>query len=349
MSDSALVMTNIRKSFGAVRALDGLNLTMREGELLTLLGPSGCGKTTTLSIIAGLLEPDEGEISLLGRSLAGVEPRDRDVAVVFQGGALYPHLTVAQNLAFPLKARGKSGRKAVPHMAERLGIGDLLDRMPSEISGGQAQRVALGRALIRKPKLFLLDEPLAGLDLPLRDQLRALIRELVTDYGVTTICVTHDQSDALAVGDRVAVMRGGRIEQIGAPKDVYENPATQFVGRFIGARPLNFLPGSVGQGVLTGSWGSLPAPDLSKRTEALAAFRPEHCVVGERGPGIRGTVRQIDYCGHELVLTVDLPGDFSLLSLHGRADDIPARGADVFVRVDEKKLLFFDPSTGKRI
>jgi ABC-type sugar transport system ATPase subunit len=349
MKASALFLNNIVKYFGDVRALNGLSLELQQGELLALLGPSGCGKTTALHVVAGLIEPDDGGLSLFGRTLAGVAPRDRDVAMVFQGGALYPHLTVAQNLAFPIKARGKSGRLAARRMAERLGIDDLLDRYPSKISGGQAQRVALGRALIRKPKLFLLDEPLAGLDLPLREQLRELIRQLVKDYGVTTICVTHDQSDALAIGDRVAVMREGRITQIGTPREVYEKPKTEFVGRFIGARPLNFLPGIASGGSVVGSWGRLPIQGPGNDREVLCAFRPEHCRVIGTGQGIRGVVRQIDYRGHEVVVIVDLPGEVVVRFLMRVADSAPAVGEAVDLSVEKGNLLLFDASTGESI
>jgi len=244
---AALTLDNLTKHFpGGVRAVEGLSLTVRDGELVVLAGPSGCGKTTTLRLIAGLESPTAGRITLGGRPLDGVPPRGRDVAMVFQSPALYPHLSVAGNLGFGLKLRGVAReeiRERVEWAAEMLGIGDLLARRPGELSGGQQQRVALGRAIVRKPKLFLFDEPLSDLDPALRAELRAEIRRLQARLGVTTLYVTHDQAEAMTLGQRIAVLRDGRLQQLAEPRTIYQKPANRFVAVMFGSPGMNLVEG----------------------------------------------------------------------------------------------------------
>jgi len=242
-------LVNVTKKFGEVTAVDNLSLEIRDGEFFVLLGPSGCGKTTTLRMIAGLEEPTAGEIYIGDELVASPEkdifvpPRDRDVAMVFQNYALYPHMTVFENIAFPLKLRKvpeEEIKRKVKEVAELLGIGELLNRKPRELSGGQRQRVALGRAIVREPKVFLLDEPLSNLDAKLRVRMRGELKKLQHKLGVTTVYVTHDQVEAMTMGDRIAILNVGKLQQVGTPDDVYMKPQNKFVAGFIGSPPMNF-------------------------------------------------------------------------------------------------------------
>ena len=237
-------LINLTKRFGNVIAVDHLNLTVEHGELLVLLGPSGCGKTTTLRLIAGLENQDEGDIYFDNMLVNDMSPKDRNVAMVFQDYALYPHMTAYDNIAFPLRNRGYSEsdiKKKVLEVAEMLGIKELLDRKPRQLSGGQKQRVALARAIVREPNVFLLDEPLSNLDAKLKTQMRAELRKLQKSLGVTTVYVTHDQAEAMSIGDRIAVMKDGKLLQVGTPEEVYENPKNMFVAGFIGSPSMNFI------------------------------------------------------------------------------------------------------------
>jgi multiple sugar transport system ATP-binding protein len=236
----------VHKIFGTETAVEDLNLTVNAGEFLVLVGPSGCGKTTTLRMLAGLERPSYGRILIGDKLVNNVSPRFRDVAMVFQSYALYPHMNVYDNLAFGMRARGASKDQVaqrVKETAEVLGLGQLLKRRPSELSGGQRQRVALGRALIRQPQVFLMDEPLSNLDAGLRVQMRAELSRLHQRFRVTTVYVTHDQVEAMTMGDRIAVMNSGRLQQVDAPETLYDNPANQFVAGFIGSPRMNFVPG----------------------------------------------------------------------------------------------------------
>lgn len=241
-------LRNVVKKFGKVIAVDHVNLKIDDGEFFSLLGPSGCGKTTTLRIIAGLEFPDEGEVVIDDKVVTYLHPKDRDVAMVFQNYALYPHMTVYENIAFPLEVRKKQQgltneeiRKRVVEIARLLGIEDLLDRYPSQLSGGQQQRVALARALVRNPKVWLLDEPLSNLDAKLRVLMRGELRRLQKTLKITTIYVTHDQVEAMSMSDRIAVMNKGRVVQVGTPDDLYYRPADVFVATFIGSPPMNLI------------------------------------------------------------------------------------------------------------
>ncbi len=349
MGKGQLIVKNLVKQFGDFTAIDSLDLVVHPGELLSVVGPSGSGKTTLLRIIAGLLEPDKGEVSLDEISLSGLSPKDREIAMVFQDGALYPHLTVRQNLAFPLKARKRSGERAVPKMAKRLGIENLLDRYPKEISGGEAGRVALGRALIRKPKLFLLDEPLVGLDIPLRDKLRELIRDLVYETKVTTICVTHDQSDAMAIGQRVAVVKEGNVVQVDTPKDIYEKPNCEFIARFFGTPPMNLLPGKTGAGMVKGPWGFFIALNAYESRDVICGVRCQDISFSDSKEGISGVVKRVDYFGHEIIVAISLSDGFEVKALFTDKDESPEPGQKVRLAVSPDAIHFFHEKTGERL
>ncbi|WP_297435486.1 ABC transporter ATP-binding protein [Thermococcus sp.] len=249
-------LIGIWKQFGEVTAVKDMNLHIKDGEFMILLGPSGCGKTTTLRMIAGLEEPTKGQIYVGDKLVADPEngvfvpPKDRDIAMVFQSYALYPHMTVYDNIAFPLKLRKipkEEIEQRVNEVAEMLGLTELLKRKPRELSGGQRQRVALGRAIVRKPHVFLMDEPLSNLDAKLRVKMRAELKRLQRQLGVTTIYVTHDQVEAMTMGDRIAIINHGELQQVGTPEDVYDHPSNIFVGGFIGSPPMNFLDATVGE------------------------------------------------------------------------------------------------------
>ena len=296
---------DVDKRFGTVEAVRGLSLDIADGEFMVLVGPSGSGKTTALRMLAGLESVTGGEIFIGDRLVNRVAPRERDIAMVFQDYALYPQMTVFDNLAFGLRRRGAPRDQIsarVANAAELLDIGRLLDRRPGELSGGQAQRVALGRALVREPQVFLMDEPLSNLDAKLRTQTRGEIKRLQGEVGTTTVYVTHDQVEAMTMGDRIAVLRDGELQQVGTPEELYERPANVFVGGFIGSPGMSFLPGEDG-----GSVG----------------VRPEHVRPwqdGLHGP-IEGRVAYVEALGRETLVGVDAGGDVRLVAvLEGRAD-----------------------------
>ena len=243
-----VALRGIAKRFGAVTAIEGLDLTIEDGEFAVLVGPSGCGKSTALRIIAGLEDPSEGQVMIGASDVTAVRPKDRDIAMVFQDYALYPHMTVFENMAFGLIMRRvprAQAERAVRDAADMLGLSTLLTRKPGELSGGQRQRVALGRAIVRKPAVFLFDEPLSNLDAALRVEMRAELSRLHNQLGVTSVFVTHDQVEAMTMGSRIVVMRDGRIQQSGPPLEVYHRPANRFVAGFIGSPRMNFLPGRI--------------------------------------------------------------------------------------------------------
>jgi multiple sugar transport system ATP-binding protein len=304
------------------RAVDRLDLQVRDGELVVLVGPSGSGKTTTLRLIAGLAQPTAGTIRIAGRDVSALPPRDRDVAMVFQEPGLYGHLTAFENVAFGLRLRRKGGwfsvcageqltasqiDERVRQTASMLGITSLLDRKPAELSGGQQQRVALGRAIARRPRVLLLDEPLASLDVPTRLSLRRELKRLHEELRTTTVYVTHDQAEAMAIGERIAVMNEGRLEQVGTPEEIYERPKTQFVGRFFGPFGMNFVSGPWAQG---GGRAALAAemPAAALAGPVTMGFRPEDAVLldeSDRGEStMEVNVTGIEYQGEACYVAV---------------------------------------------
>jgi ABC-type sugar transport system ATPase subunit len=290
---------------GDVQAVKDLSLDIQDSEFLVLVGPSGCGKTTALRMVAGLEEISDGTISIGGRVVNTLTPRERDIAMVFQNYALYPHLSVAENIAFGLRLRKEPKsviQERVAWAGKLLDLTPYLDRKPKELSGGQRQRVAMGRAIVRKPQVFLMDEPLSNLDAKLRTQTRGEIKRLQGAVGTTTVYVTHDQVEAMTMGDRIAVLRDGELQQVGTPEELYERPANVFVGGFIGSPGMSFLPGDDGGQI---------------------GVRPEHVRPwqdGLHGP-IDGRVAYVEALGRETLVGVDADGDVRLVAvLEGRAD-----------------------------
>jgi spermidine/putrescine transport system ATP-binding protein len=316
--EPALRLVGIEKHYATVVAVAGIDLSVDEGEFVTLLGPSGCGKTTTLSLIAGFFPPSKGEIWLKGRHVEGLPSFQRDIGVVFQDYALFPHMTAAENVAFGLRMRKVPPAETAKRVADALDLVQLAglgQRRPLQMSGGQRQRVALARALVINPTVLLLDEPLSNLDLKLREEMRVEIAGLQRRLGITTVFVTHDQSEALVMSNRIAVMNAGRIEQVGTPADIYERPATRFVAEFIGR--MNLFSGRVtpSRGVRTERGLELPAPvpeEFAPGTAVHVAVRPERarllCDPPANGLALRGTLRQVLYLGATREFHVDLDG-----------------------------------------
>jgi multiple sugar transport system ATP-binding protein len=332
MPDAQLRLTSLRKSFGAFEAIKGVDLTVEKGEFCALLGPSGCGKSTLLRLIAGLEEPTSGRIEIAGRDVTMLEPSDRQIAMVFQSYALYPHMTVAENIAFSLEAAGvaKATRLArAGEVAKLLQLDHLLSRRPAELSGGQRQRVAIGRALVRDPQVFLFDEPLSNLDALLRVQMRIELSNLHRDLGATMIYVTHDQVEAMTMADKIVVMNGGEVQQIGGPMDLYENPANRFVAGFIGNPAINFLPGAA---------LGLRSPEVG--------VRPEHVqIAAERGASLSGTVRLVERLGNQTLVHVATPAGMVCVQGGGRLS--ATVGDSVGLAVDADQALYFDEN-GRR-
>ncbi|HUD80976.1 MAG TPA: ABC transporter ATP-binding protein [Streptosporangiaceae bacterium] len=318
-------MQGLSRTYGAVVALDNLDLTVQPGELIALLGPSGCGKTTTLRLLAGLEDADAGTISVGGRDITRLSANKRDMGMVFQAYSLFPHMTVRQNVAFGLRLRGIASAtrdKRSLEMLELVELGSQADRYPHQISGGQQQRVALARALAIEPQVLLLDEPLSALDAKVRAQLRDQIRRIQLEVGITTLFVTHDQEEALAIADRVGVMRNGRLEQLAPPADVYSRPATSFVAEFVGLS--NRLEGTVSGTTVTVRGRDLPLVDTTTAPgPVIALIRPEAVTLAsdaaaESGP-LTGTVIALTFLGATSRVTVDL-GDTTIMAQLATSD-----------------------------
>ncbi|PWJ17052.1 ABC transporter ATP-binding protein [Jannaschia seohaensis] len=354
---AAVNFDKVVKSFGAFTAVHGLDLAIDEGEFVSLLGPSGCGKTTTLRMLAGLEFPTSGEISIGDRVVNDLAPGERDIAMVFQSYALYPHMTVAQNIAYPLKKRGvpKSERGAmVQKTAELLQLTELLSRKPRQLSGGQQQRVALGRALVRDPKVFLLDEPLSNLDAKLRGYMRVELVELHRRLGRTMVYVTHDQLEAMTMSDRIAVMEGGRLQQFAPPTEVYRAPANRFVAGFIGTPAMNLIDGEIRQS--GGTWQfhapglTLDCPpllDSARPGPACLGIRPEGVVFGS-GP-IEGVVQVVEQTGHENIVVARIGADMRLTGRVG-AERVWQAGETVRCGIDiDRAHIFAAGAAGERL
>jgi multiple sugar transport system ATP-binding protein len=353
---------NVTKRFGNVTAVDDLTLQVEDQEFLVLLGPSGCGKTTALRMVAGLEEPSEGTITIGDRVVNDIEAKDRDVAMVFQSYALYPHMTVQRNIEFPLRSRNvpKASRpELVAEAARTLGLEGLLDRRPAQLSGGQRQRVALARAIVRDPEVFLMDEPLSNLDAKLRVQTRAELIELHRRLATTFIYVTHDQVEAMTMGDRIAIMNEGVLQQVGPPQAVYERPANVFVARFIGNPPMNTLTGTVthedGDLAVDVPGGRIPLPPSTAEVvrakglrDVVVGARPEHLEFSPDG-GITATVAVVESLGHEQhVMCRVADGQFvTVRQPSGTAG--ATDGAEVRLAPDPRHLHVFDTQTEQRV
>jgi ABC-type sugar transport system ATPase subunit len=334
-------------------AVEELDLEIGDGELFVMLGPSGCGKTTTLRCIAGLEQQTSGAIVIGDEDVSALRPSQRDIAMVFQFYALYPHLTCRDNMAFPLraaKAPEKEVAERVAEAARMLKLEPFLDRRPSRLSGGEQQRVALGRAMVRQPKAFLMDEPLTNLDAELRADMRAEVKHVQQRLGSTMVYVTHDQVEAMALGHRIAILNQGRLEQIGTPMEVYDRPATLFAARFIGSPPMNLVDAELTNGHLTAAGGfAIPAPDgLARGQKVIAGVRPERLVVSDLADdGVRGRIVSREALGDETIYVVDTEaGEF-----HVRMPPTVRYAEEqvVSVRFEGAPPPVYDPESGKAV
>ncbi len=341
-------LRDLHKAFGSYTALEQLNLSIVDGEFLVLLGPSGCGKSTTMRLIAGLEEPTSGEILIGERKVNDVPARDRDLAMVFQNYALYPHMTVAENIGYPLKiARLTRAERTerVRAAAQKVEMAHLLSRRPGELSGGQRQRVALARAIVRTPQLFLMDEPLSNLDAKLRTVMRAELRHLQKELGTTTIYVTHDQVEAMTLADRIVILNDAKIQQMGSPAEIYARPANTFVAGFIGSPPMNLIEGTVAAGRFQHAAGTL---ELAGQPDGPAAIgiRPEDLRVVETGGDLQGLVYSSELLGDSTLLNVRVGG--TLVAVKLGPDGGRQMDSAVCLRIDRAKLHVFDGQTGAR-
>lgn len=348
---TALSTLDLVKSYGAVDVLHDINITMRQGEFLVLVGPSGCGKSTLLNCIAGLEEITSGTLSIAGRDVTNEPPRDRDIAMVFQSYALYPTMSVGENIGFGMKIRGVPKAQAqakIQEVAQLLQIDHLLDRKPSQLSGGQRQRVAMGRALVRDPKLFLFDEPLSNLDAKLRVEMRAEIKRLHRTTGASIVYVTHDQIEAMTLASRIVVLKGGYVQQIGTPAEIYDTPANTFVADFMGSPPMNLCRGTVAGGVLHLGDDRIDLGDLAARLPAnvIAGIRPEHLSRSET-PDLSVTPIMIENTGSECYVQFELAGKTLTAKLPGRLDEESM--APIGLAFDRSRMTFFDTETDARI
>ena len=357
-----LKIENLTKKYGETTGLDGFSINVKSGELMVLLGPSGCGKTTAIRCVAGLTSPTSGQISLGNKKINDLSPKDRDIAMVFQNYALYPHMSIYDNIAFPLKMRKKSKsyiQEKVKQMADLLGINDLLDRKPKELSGGQMQRVALGRALVREPKLFLMDEPLSNLDAKLRTHMRTEIKKLQKKIGITTLYITHDQVEAMSMADKIAIMKNGNIQQIGTPMEVYHQPKNTFVGQFIGNPQMNLISGSIRDKILF-LFSQPIANQLIDKTifekklkgDFIVGIRPRDIIILTRtditaGIRLQGLVVFVEMLGDDTTIEIKIGSDNLLVTTNDSINTLHM-GDKIEIGLEYSKMHFFDVA-GKRI
>ncbi|AUX79356.1 ABC transporter ATP-binding protein [Sinorhizobium fredii] len=352
----ALTISQIKKEYGTLQVLKGVDIALDDGGFLVLLGSSGCGKSTLLSIIAGLAEPTSGDVRLDDKSIVGVHPKDRDIAMVFQSYALYPNLSVARNIAFPLEMRNvprADREKAVAEVAKLLRIESLLERKPAQLSGGQRQRVAIGRALVRKPKLFLFDEPLSNLDARLRSEMRHEIKRLHGILGTTIVYVTHDQVEAMTLATQLVLMHNGQVEQQGTPSQIYDQPRTMRVADFVGSPPMNFIAGKVLNGRFRGDTCPIEFDfrGSAGSSEIVIGVRPEAIGVGANGSAsgieIEANVNLVELTGPEQLISTRVGGQDLILTAPASIDVKP--GQMVRLSIAPQGLHFFEASQGLRL
>jgi ABC-type sugar transport system ATPase subunit len=352
-------LDGVTKRYGDVEAVHRLDLAARDGEFLVLLGPSGCGKTTALRLVAGLETLTEGTVSIAGRVVNEVEPKDRDVAMVFQNYALYPHLSVGRNIEFPLRQRriDRSERaRRVEEVASSLGLSALLARKPAQLSGGQRQRVALARAIVRQPQVFLMDEPLSNLDAALRVQTRADIVDLQQRLGTTTLFVTHDQVEAMTMGHRIAVMDHGVLQQIATPQELYSAPANTFVAGFLGAPPMNLVPATPGGAdppTARVAGGTVPlrsdrSAGVGHREHFIVGVRPEHLRIDPEG-SVEATVTIVEILGADAHVIAALADGTKVVVRQPATAAAPPHGSSVRLAIDPSVVQVFDLDDGRRL
>ena len=347
----SLRVENISKRFGAHDALRGVTLETRDGEFVVLLGPSGCGKSTLLRIIAGLEEPDQGAVRLHGRDITALDPSRRDVAMVFQGYALYPHMTVAQNIGYPLRVRRRPSSEIsseVEKVAARLGLGQLLRKQPKQLSGGERQRVALARAIIRRPQAFLMDEPLSNLDSRLRIDMRAELKHLQHELGVVTLYVTHDQVEAMTLASRIAILKDGLLQQYATPHEIYHRPANLFVAGFVGSPSMNLLPGHVESGFFRRAGLSIECSAGASR-ELTLGIRPEDVELSltEQAGWTGARVWVTEDLGNETLMRLSLDGAF--VTLRAPAGTRAEIDSLAWFRIRPERVHWFDSKTAEAI
>jgi len=360
----AVVYDGVTKTFdsdgGEVVAVEDLNIQVQDGEFLVLVGPSGCGKSTTLRLLAGLETITDGEVRVGGEVVNEAKPKDRDIAMVFQNYALYPHKTVSENMRFGLEMTSDLPDDEIDarvnETAEMLSITELLDRRPDALSGGQKQRVALGRAIVREPEVFLMDEPLSNLDAKLRTEMRTELQQLHEQLGVATVYVTHDQTEAMTMGDRIAVLNGGALQQLGTPLECYHQPANQFVAGFIGSPSMNFIEleynpqtGVGRRGEITYEVSAEQSSQLGERGRVTLGIRPEDIELAtEAGPAtVVASVDVVEPMGRENLLHVSIAGDEAVASVSGEYDI--SIGQEIRLRFPRDRIHMFDSDTGETI
>jgi len=347
-----VTLDRITKSFGELTVLHELSLSVQAGEFMVLLGPSGCGKTTALRMIAGLETVTSGRIEIAGRDVTEVAPKNRDIAMVFQSYALYPHMTVAENIAYPLVIRRTPKadiERQVQEVAAQVQLDPYLMRFPRQLSGGQRQRVALARAIIRRPAVFLMDEPLSNLDAKLRGHMRAELKHMQHDLGITTIYVTHDQVEAMTLAHRVAILNKGVPPQIDTPRQIYEDPANLFVAGFIGSPPMNFVEGELTQGRFACGGGQLPTALSSSQRQVTLGFRPEDCriVAPDETHSLSGTIYSIELIGDHVLVTCRIGSQsITVKAEKSFAGDI---GAAIGIAMPAIRTYLFDTASGDRL
>ncbi|NML46104.1 sn-glycerol-3-phosphate ABC transporter ATP-binding protein UgpC [Ramlibacter sp. G-1-2-2] len=349
---AAVVFSQVQKRFASTPVIHGIDLAIRDGEFIALVGPSGCGKSTLLRLLAGLETVSSGRIAIGARDVTELDPKDRDIAMVFQNYALYPHMTVAANMAFSLEHRGRPRAEIAERVgwaAQILGLSALLERYPRQLSGGQRQRVAMGRAIVRNPQVFLFDEPLSNLDAKLRIVMRGEIKALHRKLGTTMVYVTHDQVEAMTMADRIVVLHGGRIEQVGTPLELFDRPANRFVAGFIGSPAMNFIEGRCTAHGFEADGVLLPLPVMDGLPGQAASYgiRPEHFERCAPGEGVAAQVQGVEPLGSDTQLNLRLAGADVVALFHERLAVQP--GDTLHLRPRLEAVHLFDAESGQRL